>query len=481
MSSKYEMVIGLEVHAQMLTQSKAYSSDSTEYGNLPNTNVSAITMALPGTLPKINKKVVEYAIKMGLATNCNITRYNIYARKNYFYPDLPKGYQITQDKTPICTEGHLIIKTKDGKEKKIGIQRIHMEEDAGKSLHIAEETDTLVDYNRAGVPLIEIVTKPDIKDADEAYAYLTEIRKIVRYLEICDGNMEEGSLRADLNISIMPIGSTTFGTKVEVKNMNSFRNVQRAIQFEFERQEKILNEGGTIISETRNFDASTGQTYGMRLKEELNDYRYFPEPDLQPLIVEQTWIDRVKSEMPALPSELFRKFVNQYGLPEYDAWQLTDTKEIALYFDEITQHTTNYKAAANWMMGTIKSYLNELTLHINQLVLKPIQIAELIALVDSGKVSNTVATQTIFPALIAAPVKKAEELAKELNLTQVSDSNAIQTIVEEVMAKFPEKIAEYKAGKVGLLGMFVGEVMKQSKGKADPKMTNQLVKEYLEK
>jgi aspartyl-tRNA(Asn)/glutamyl-tRNA(Gln) amidotransferase subunit B len=481
MTEKYEMVIGLEVHAQMLTLSKAYSSDSTEYGNLPNTNVSAITMGLPGTLPKINKKVVEYAIKMGLATNCQITRYNIYARKNYFYPDLPKGYQITQDKTPICTEGYLEIKTKDGKEKKIRIQRIHMEEDAGKSIHIPEEVDTLVDFNRAGVPLIEIVTHPDIKDGEEAYAYLTEIRKIVRYLEICDGNMEEGSLRADVNISVMLKGSKTFGTKVEVKNMNSFRNVQRAIQFEFERQTRIIEEGGTVISETRNFDATTGQTYGMRLKEVLNDYRYFPEPDLQPLIVEQSWIDKVKSEMTALPSELFKKFVNQYGLSEYDAWQLTDNKEIALYFESITLHTSNYKAAANWVMGTIKSYLNELTLHINQFELKPHQIAELIALVDSGKVSNTVATQTLFSELIKNNSKNAEELAKELNLIQVSDTNAIQPIIEEVMNRFPDKIVEYKSGKVGLLGLFVGEVMKASKGKADPKLTNQLVKEFLEK
>src|SRR5690606_294513 len=297
---KYQAIIGLEVHAQLLTESKAYSSDSTEYGMLPNTNLSAITLGHPGTLPRINKTVVEMAVKMGLATNCNITRYNIYARKNYFYPDLPKGYQITQDKTPVCTAGHIVVKDAEDNDKRIGITRIHMEEDAGKSMHLAGETETLVDFNRAGVPLIEIVSEPDIRDSVEAYNYLTEIKKLVKYLEICDGNMEEGSLRCDANVSVMLKGSTIYGTKVEVKNMNSFRNVQRAIEHEIERQIEVLESGGTVDGETRNFDANTGTTTAMRSKETLNDYRYFPEPDLPPLIIEKEWLERIKEIMPSL-------------------------------------------------------------------------------------------------------------------------------------------------------------------------------------
>ncbi|MDX5437555.1 MAG: Asp-tRNA(Asn)/Glu-tRNA(Gln) amidotransferase subunit GatB, partial [Pontibacter sp.] len=321
---KYQAVIGLEVHAQLLTNSKAYSSDSTEFGMLPNTNLSEITLAHPGTLPRVNKRVVEMAVKMGLATNCDITRYNVYARKNYFYPDLPKGYQITQDKTPICTNGHLVVKNADGEEKRIGITRIHMEEDAGKSMHLAGEVETLVDFNRAGVPLIEIVSEPDIRDSEEAYNYLMEIKRLVRYLEICDGNMEEGSLRCDANISVMLKGSPLFGTKVEVKNMNSFRNVQRAIEHEVERQIMVLENGGKVEGETRNFDANTGTTTAMRSKETLNDYRYFPEPDLPPLIIEQEWLNAVKAAMPSLPQELYNRFVKELGLPEYDAAVLTD-------------------------------------------------------------------------------------------------------------------------------------------------------------
>ncbi len=477
---KYQAVIGLEVHAQLLTESKAYSSDSTEYGTLPNTNLSVITLGHPGTLPRINKKVVEMAVKMGLATNCQITENNVYARKNYFYPDLPKGYQITQDKTPICTKGYIEIKGKEGEEKRIGITRIHMEEDAGKSMHLAGETETLVDFNRAGVPLIEIVSEPDIRDSDEAYAYLTQIKKLVQYLDICDGNMEEGSLRCDANISVMLHGAEKFGTKVEVKNMNSFRNVQRAIEHEIIRQIEILENGGEIDSQTRNFDANTGNTTAMRSKETLNDYRYFPEPDLPPLVVSEEWIERIKADMPHLPHYLHNKFTKDFGLSEYDAQVLTDSKEIALFFEQICNYTKNYKAASNWMMGPIKSHLNELTLHIDDFALTPNQIADLISLVDNGKVNYNLASKQIFPHLLEYPGKHPIEAAEDLHLLQSTDENALQEIITAVVAGNPAKVAEYKAGKQSLLGMFMGDVMKKTQGKADPKIANQLLKKTLE-
>ncbi|MBX0335011.1 Asp-tRNA(Asn)/Glu-tRNA(Gln) amidotransferase subunit GatB [Pontibacter sp. HSC-14F20] len=476
---KYQAIIGLEVHAQLLTESKAYSSDSTEYGVLPNTNLSVITLGHPGTLPRINKSVVEMAVKMGLATNCDIRRYNIYARKNYFYPDLPKGYQITQDKTPICTAGYLDVKDAAGNDKRIGITRIHMEEDAGKSIHLAGETETLIDLNRAGVPLIEIVSEPDIRDSEEAYNYLTEIRRLVRYLEICDGNMEEGSLRCDANISVMLKDSPLWGTKVEVKNMNSFRNVQRAIEHEIERQIMVIENGGTIDSETRNFDANTGTTTAMRSKETLNDYRYFPEPDLPALVIEQEWLERIKATMPSLPQELYKRFTEEFGLSEYDAGVLTDAKEIALYYEELCKHTQNYKGAANWVTGPVKSYLNELQLHIKDFPLQPHTIAEIIALVDDNKVSHSVAAKKIFPYMLENPGIPAHQVAEEQNLLQDSDSESLKTIVAEVLASNPQKVEEYKAGKQSLIGMFMGEIMKKTKGKADPKVANKLLQEGL--
>ena len=476
---KYQAIIGLEVHAQLLTESKAYSSDSTEYGVMPNTNLSVITLGHPGTLPRINKRVVEMAVKMGLATNCDITRYNIYARKNYFYPDLPKGYQITQDKTPVCTAGHLDVKDAEGNDKRIGITRIHMEEDAGKSMHLAGETETLIDLNRAGMPLIEIVSEPDIRDSEEAYNYLTEIRRLVRYLEICDGNMEEGSLRCDANISVMLKDSPLWGTKVEVKNMNSFRNVQRAIEHEIERQIMVIENGGKIDSETRNFDASTGATTAMRSKETLNDYRYFPEPDLPPLVIEQEWLERIKATMPSLPQELYKRFTEEFGLSEYDAGVLTDAKEIALYYDELCKFTQNYKGAANWVTGPVKSYLNELQLHIKDFPLQPHAIAEIITLVDENKVSHSVAAKKIFPFMLENPGIPAHQVAEEQNLLQESDSDSLKAIVAEVLAANPQKVEEYKAGKKSLVGMFMGEIMKKTKGKADPKVANQLLQEGL--
>jgi len=478
-TSKYEAVIGLEVHMQLLTESKAYSSDSTEFGGMPNTNVSVITLGHPGTLPKMNRKVIDHGIRLGLACGCDIRKVNQFARKNYFYADLPKGYQITQDTTPICTGGHITIKV-DGQEKNIGLIRIHMEEDAGKSMHDSDPFDTLVDLNRAGVALLEMVSEPDIRTPEEAYAYLTEVRKLVRYLDICDGNMEEGSLRCDANISVRLRGAEQYGRRVEVKNMNSIRNVQRAIAFEIERQIAEIEAGGEISQDTRSFDATAGTTFVMRSKEMANDYRYFPEPDLPPVIIDQPWIDRVKELMPALPNELFKRFVKDFGLSEYDAAVITDTKPVALYFDRVASLTKNYKAAANWVTGDIKSHLNERALHMEQFPVSPQSIAQLIALIDEGKVSHSMASQRIFPELCDHPNEAPEAIAARLDLLQTNDAGELEAWVNEAIAKFPDKVAEYRAGKKGLTGLFMGEVMKLSKGKADPKAANALVVRKLE-
>ena len=478
---KYETVIGLECHIQLLTKTKMYSSDVAEYGSLPNTNVSVVTLGHPGTLPVVNANAIEFAVKLGIAVNADIREENQFARKNYFYADLPKGYQITQDKTPICNGGYITAKLKDGITKKINLTRIHMEEDAGKSLHDIDPYDTLIDLNRAGTPLLEIVTEPEFRSGEEAYAYLTEVRKLVRYLDICDGNMEEGSLRCDANISVMLKGAKEFGKKVEVKNMNSFRNVQRAIDFEIKRQIDLIEAGEPIAGETRSFDAVKGLTFSLRSKENANDYRYFPEPDLQPIFVTQEYINKVRATMPTLPDELYTTYTKTYKLNEYDALQLIDLKEVAAYYNQLITFTSNYKSAANWVMGPIKAYLNERALTISEFTLAPKKIAEIIELIDSGKVSNAAATQSIFPELMNNQSKTAEEIAKELDLSQNSNSNELQDLVNQALSKFPEKITEYKNGKVGLLGLFVGEVMKLSKGKADPKLLNQLVKETLEK
>lgn len=478
---KYEAVIGLEVHIQLLTKSKMYANDINEYGALPNTNVSVTSIGHPGTLPRVNKKAIEFAVKLGLAVNANIREENQFARKNYFYADLPKGYQITQDKTPICNGGYIVIKLKDGSTKKINLTRIHMEEDAGKSMHDQDPFDSLIDLNRAGVPLLEIVSEPDIKTSDEAYAYLTEVRKLVRYLDICDGNMEEGSMRCDANVSVMLKGSKEYGKKVEVKNMNSIRNVQRAIEFEIKRQIDDIEAGKEIAGETRSFDAVAGITFGLRSKENANDYRYFPEPDLQPIMITADYIAKQKASLPELPQELYDRFVNTLKLTDYDATNLTDTKGIALYFSELVKQTKNYKAAANWMMGSIKSYLNENALTIDKFNLSPVKIAQLIAIIDEGKISNTVASSQVFPAMVKNPDKSPLQIATEMNLIQESDSNALQALVDQAIAKSPEKVAEYKAGKVSLIGMFMGDVMKLSGGKADPKLASKLVKETLDK
>lgn len=473
--TEYEAVIGLEIHVQLLTKSKAYCGDNTEYGALPNTQVSPISLGHPGTLPKHNKMVIEKAIMMGLALNCDITRHNRFDRKNYFYADLPKGYQITQDKTPICTGGYVKIKDANGDEKRIKLTRIHMEEDSGKSMHDQDLTDSLIDYNRAGVPLIEIVSDPDLKNSDEAYQYVSEVRKIVRYLGICDGNMEEGSLRCDANVSINPVGAKEYGTKVEIKNMNSISNVKRAIESEIIRQTELLNKGESFISETRGFNALKGNTFSMRAKEAANDYRYFPEPDLPPFIVSDAYLNSIKEALPALPEQLYNQLKTDFLLSDYDAKTITEDKALANYFLETCKHTKNYKAAANWLLGSIKSHLNDTGKDISQFELNPIQIADIIALIDNNKISNTAASQVVFPEMLKNTSLFALNIAEEKNIIQTNDVIFITEIIKNVLAQYPEKVEEYRTGKKGLLGLFVGEVMKASKGKADPKVVNQEV------
>jgi len=476
----YEVVVGLEVHAQLLTDSKLFCGDSAAFGGAPNTHISPITMAHPGTLPKLNKKAISYAIKIGLACNCSITRHNYFARKNYFYPDLPKGYQLTQHTTPICVGGHVTIRTQEGGTRDIQLNRIHMEEDAGKSLHDVDPKNTCVDLNRAGVPLVEIVTEPDLHSGDEAYSYLTELRKLLRYLEICDGNMEEGSMRCDANISVRKKGDTKLGTKVEVKNLNSIRNVKRAIEFEAKRLIDIIEAGEKIIQQTRSFDAGNGTTFALRTKEDANDYRYFADPDLTPFVVSDALLQEVKSSIPALPEERVARYTQQLQLPEYDARVITDEKELAIYFEQIIDHSTNYKAAANWMLGPIKSWLNETGEPITALPVQPAVIASLIALIDSNQVNFSVASTRIFAALLKEPGSAPLQIAKELNLLQDSDEGNVAAWVEEVLNKMPDKVSEYKKGKKGLIGLFVGEVKKVSKGKADPKLTNDILLKKLQ-
>jgi aspartyl-tRNA(Asn)/glutamyl-tRNA(Gln) amidotransferase subunit B len=479
-NDKYEAVIGLEIHIQLLTNSKAYSSDSAAFTLLPNSNISPITLGHPGTLPKTNKRAIEFAVKLGLACGCTITRENQYARKNYFYADLPKGYQITQDKTPICTGGKINIKNDNGGLTTINLTRIHMEEDAGKSMHDQDAFDSLVDLNRAGVPLLEMVSEPEIRSAEDAYKFLTEVRKLVRYLEICDGNMEEGSMRCDANISIRLKGDTKLGQKVEVKNMNSIRNVQRAIEHEILRQIELAENSEIISQETRSFDAVKGTTFSLRSKEMANDYRYFPEPDLSPVIVDEVYIEQVKALMPPLPEYLHNKFTGEFQLSEYDAGVLTESKPFALYYLELTKHTKNYKTAANWLTVNVKAYLNENAIEIEDFIIKPQQIAEIVALIDEGKISNNIATQKIFPALLDNPNKTVLDLANENNWLLSEDVDSLNQWVKEALASYPDKVEEYRSGKKGLLGLFMGEVMKKSQGKVDPKIANQKVREALE-
>jgi len=476
----YESVIGLEVHVQMNTLSKAYSSDGYSYGSNPNTQVSPITLGHPGTLPKANIQVVKNAIKLGIACNCNIREFNSYARKNYFYPDLPKGYQITQDETPICHGGGVMITFKDERKKKIGLTRIHMEEDTGKSIHELDPFHTLLDLNRAGVPLLEIVSDPDFRSGEEAYLYLQEIRKLVRYLNISDGNMEEGSLRCDVNISLRPVGRKKFGTKVEIKNLNSFRHVQRAIEFEFGRQEDVLNAGETVFQETRTFDAASNKTILLRVKENANDYRYFIEPDLAPVRITESFKNTITESMPPLPQALIKRYTQELGLSNYDATLITDDKKTALYFEELLKTGCTAKSGANWLMGPIQGYLNENAKNWKDWSMPATKLGELISIVESDLVSYSAASQQILPKLINNPFGHPKTIAEDLELIQESDSDTLMVHIQVALDTYPDKVIEYRAGKKGLIGLFMGEVMKMTRGSADPGITNKLLRKILD-
>ncbi len=477
-TDKYEVVIGLEVHAQLLTKTKLFCADSTAFGSDPNTQVSPISLAHPGTLPKMNKKAIELAVKLGLALHCEIERNNYFARKNYFYPDLPKGYQVSQHTAPICKGGYITVSTAEGKNN-IQLNRIHLEEDAGKSIHDIDPGYTCIDLNRAGVPLLEIVTEPCIHSAAEAFAFLTELRKTVRWLDVCDGNMEEGSMRCDANISIRLKGSTTLGKRVEVKNLNSIRNVKKAIEIEQERLIAIAERNETVIQETRSFDADKNITFSLRSKEEADDYRYFPEPDLPPFDVSNEYIENIRRSMPELPEQLKEKYITQFSLTEYDASVICNDKDDADFFSALIKYSTHYKSAANWMLGPLKFYCNENNISIGSFPLQPSTVAALIELTESGKVNFSNASTKILQHLIKEPDTTPETIAASLNLLQESNSGAIEDWVNEVINAMPDKVKEYKSGKKGLIGMFAGEVKKKSKGKADMQLVNKLLAEKL--
>ena len=485
-TKKYETVIGLEVHARLLTQSKLFCGDSSFFGDEPNTNVSPITLAHPGTLPKMNKKAIGFAVKLGLACHSEIEKQNYFARKNYFYPDLPKGYQVSQHTTPICKGGFITIKTGAG-EKNIQLNRIHMEEDAGKSLHDVFADETALDYNRAGVPLLEIVTEPDLRSGDEASAYLAELRKLVRYLEICDGNMEEGSFRCDANISVRKVGDQKLGTKVEVKNLNSIKNVKIAIEHEASRLISLLEKEEMIQQQTRSFDSTKGTTFAIRDKEDAEDYRYFAEPDLTPFDLTDDFIQTVKDSIPVLQKERIKKYCAIHELGEYDATALTEEKDFADYFENIIYSNTvsennvgiKPKSAANWMLGPVKTWLNVENKTIEVFPLHPSKLSLLIKMVEENKLSFSIASTKIFPLLIKDPEADPLREAKKMNLIIESNSDFIQPIADAVILQFEDKVKEYKKGKKGLMALFVGEVIKRSKGKADPKIVNDILNQKL--
>ncbi len=479
MNHHYETIIGLEVHVQLATQSKAFCGDDTRFGGAPNTQVSTISLGHPGTLPRLNKRQIEFAVRLGLALGCNINLRNTFDRKNYFYADLPKGYQITQDRLPICVGGSLKIHTKDS-EKIVRIHHIHMEEDAGKSMHDSDPSDSLIDLNRAGVPLLEIVTEPDLRSADEVDAFMTGMRQLVRYLEVSDGNMEEGSMRCDCNVSIRKMGDTKLNERCEIKNLNSMRFARKAIEYEVNRQTQIMESGGKVQQETLNFDPETGVTSPLRSKEDAHDYRYFPEPDLPPVVLTPAFLEKIQQEMPPLPWTLQMRFKTEYNLSDYDVYLLTEEKETALFYLNLCNFTKNYKGAANLIINKILPWCKEEKTDITQFPLSFDILANFIHLIDSGNVSNSNAYQRIFPALIEQPSASPEAIAKKLNLIQSADTDFLAQIVASIIEKYPEKVAEYRKGKKGLLGFFVGEVMKQSKGKAEPKATNALLMEKLE-
>ncbi len=477
MAVKYEAVIGLEVHAQLLTETKIFCGCSTSFGNPPNTNVCPVCLGHPGTLPVLNKKVVEYSVMMGLATGCTINQSSVFARKNYFYPDLPKGYQISQFEKPICEHGTIAVNTSKGK-KDIRILRIHMEEDAGKSIHDRGE-DTLVDANRCGVPLIEIVTEPDLSSPEEAYEYLTNLKQIVTFLGINDGNMEEGSLRCDANISIRPVGETKLGTRTEVKNMNSFRNVERAIQYEINRQIELVEDGGKVVQETLLWNADLNEAKPMRGKEESHDYRYFPDPDLCPVTISNEWLSNISSTLPELPAAKRSRFIEQFDIPEYDAGVLTQERAISEYFEAVTQVTKDYKSASNWVMGEVLKYLKEKKIEISKFPVTAENLGKLVNLIKAKTISNKIA-KDIFPEMISE-AKDPEVIVKEKNLVQITDTSSIEPAIEKILDANPKEVEQFLDGKEKVIGFFVGQIMRETKGKANPQIVNKLLRELLEK
>ena len=476
----YEPVIGLEVHAQLLTESKIFCGCSTRFGEAPNHNTCPVCSGFPGVLPVLNEKAVELAIKAGLATHCEIAHSSVLARKNYFYPDLPKGYQISQYELPICAGGHIDVEI-DGAVKRVRLTRIHMEEDAGKNIHDAHGDASLVDLNRAGVPLLEIVSEPDLRAPAEAVAYLKTLRAMLQYLEICDGNMEEGSFRCDANVSVRPAGSEALGTKIEIKNLNSFRAVESALQFEIERQSETLADRGKLIQETRLWDEHRGETRSMRSKESAHDYRYFPDPDLLPIVVDAAWIARISAALPELPDARKARFVKAYELSAYDAELLTSRKDVADYFEAAVKIHGNPKALSNWIVGDLFRVLKERRLD-EQFYLKnwPVaaeNVARLVRLIDQGKISGKIA-KTVFEALLGSH-KTPEEIVAEKGLEQVSDPGSLETAVDQVLAASAQQIAQYRAGNEKVFGYFVGQIMKATQGKANPQKVNEILREKL--
>lgn len=477
---EWEVVIGLEIHTQLATKSKIFSGAATAYGAEPNTQACAVDLGLPGVLPVLNAEAVRMAIKFGLAVDAEISDRSVFARKNYFYPDLPKGYQISQYELPVVGKGHINIELEDGSEKVIGITRAHLEEDAGKSLHEDFDGETGIDLNRAGTPLLEIVSEPDMRSAKEAVAYMRKIHSLVRYLEICDGNMQEGSFRCDANVSIRPKGQEKFGTRAELKNINSFRNVERAINYEIERQIDVLESGGEVIQETRLYDADKNETRAMRSKEEANDYRYFPDPDLLPLIIDEATINEIRATLPELPNEKRDRFVNELGLSLYDASVLTSSRELATYFESLLKATggKDPKQCANWVIGDVSGALNKANLDISESPVSAEQLASVLNRISDNTISGKIA-KTVFEALWAGEGKDADEIIESKGLKQVTDTGAIEAMVDEVLANNPDQVQQYRDGKEQLIGFFVGQIMKASKGKANPAQVNELLKKKL--
>lgn len=474
---QFEPVIGLEVHAQLKTKTKIFCGCSTEFGKSPNSNTCPVCTGMPGMLPVLNKTAVTFAIKAGLATNCTINRESRFDRKNYFYPDLPKGYQISQYAAPIAEFGHLDIEAEPEVEKRIGITRIHMEEDAGKLIHDPARSKSLVDLNRTGVPLIEIVSEPDIRTPKEAGAYLRKLHAILRYIDVCDGNMEEGSFRCDANISLRPAGQKEFGTRTELKNLNSFKNVEKAIIYEIQRQTYVLEEGKEVIQETRLWDPNKNKTFSMRGKEEAHDYRYFPDPDLVPLIVDDSWIESVKQDMPELPDEKQARFAKDYKLADYDAQVLTSTIELANFFEQAVQPLKDKKQAANWVMTNLLGMLNSKGISIDKSPVTAGSFSKMLLMLENNKI-NAGAAKTVLEEMIATS-KDPEAIVKEKGLEQVSDSSELETMVMEVINENPDEVEAYQGGKTKLFSFFMGQIMKKTRGKADPKIITQLLKEKL--